>query len=50
MTAPLTIRDHHANEADALGQLMVEVYSNLAGFPTPAEQPHYYELLTPFVH
>lgn len=24
---------------------MVEVYSSLEGFPTPEEQPHYYELL-----
>ena len=45
MTAPLRIRNLRANEAIALGRLMVEVYSNLAGFPTPVEQPHYYELL-----
>ena len=25
---------------------MVEVYSHLEGFPTPAEQPRYYELLS----
>ena len=45
MTMPLTIRDLEPAEHDALGQLMVEVYSGLAGFPTPAEQPRYYELL-----
>ena len=32
-------------EAGPLGRLMVEVYSRLDGFPTPAEQPHYYEVL-----
>lgn len=42
---PLEIRDLRPEEADALGQLMVGVYSNLEGFPTPGEQPRYYELL-----
>jgi ribosomal protein S18 acetylase RimI-like enzyme len=46
MTAQLTIRDLRPAEFSALGQLMVEVYSNLEGFPTPTEQPRYYELLT----
>jgi ribosomal protein S18 acetylase RimI-like enzyme len=41
----LTIRDLHPSEFDALGRLMVDVYSKLEGFPTPAEQPRYYELL-----
>jgi ribosomal protein S18 acetylase RimI-like enzyme len=45
MTSQLTIRDLHPSEFDALGKLMIEVYSNLEGFPTPAEQPRYYELL-----
>ncbi len=45
MTTPLTIRDLRPEEFDALGQLMVEVYSHLDGFPTPEEQPGYYELL-----
>ena len=45
MTMPLTIRDLRPNESDALGRLLVEVYSSLEGFPTPEEQPHYYELL-----
>lgn len=43
--AQLTIRDLRQNEFEALGQLMVEVYSNLEGFPKPDEQPRYYELL-----
>lgn len=46
MTVQLTIRDLRAEEYDALGQLMVEVYSHLEGFPTPEEQPRYYDLLT----
>lgn len=45
MTAQLTIRDLRAEESDALGQLMVEVYSHLEGFPSTEEQPRYYELL-----
>jgi len=43
---PLTIRDLRPDEFEALGRLMVEVYSHLEGFPTPAEQPRYYELLS----
>ena len=45
MHLPLTIRDLRPEESTPLGQLMVEVYSRLEGFPTPAEQPQYYELL-----
>ena len=45
MHTPLTIRDFQPGEYDALGRLMVQVYSGLEGFPTPLEQPHYYELL-----
>ena len=45
MSSQLTIRDLRPNEFDALGRMMVEVYSRLEGFPTPPEQPHYYEML-----
>ena len=45
MSTPLTVRDVHPSEFDVLGQLLVEVYSNLDGFPKPADQPHYYEML-----
>jgi GNAT superfamily N-acetyltransferase len=45
MSTPLVVRDGCPQEFHALGQLMVEVYSGLAGFPTPAEQPLYYEML-----
>ena len=41
----LTIRDIEPTEFGALGALMVRVYSGLEGFPTPLEQPKYYELL-----
>ena len=42
---PPVIRDLDPSEFEALGQLMVDVYSHLDGFPTPAEQPRYYEML-----
>jgi len=45
MIGQLTIRDCHQAEYTALGRLMVEVYSQLEGFPSPEEQPRYYELL-----
>ena len=41
----LTIRDVAPSESATLGALMVRVYSALEGFPTPREQPGYYELL-----
>lgn len=41
----LTIRDLRPDESGTLGRLLVEVYSGLDGFPTPAEQPRYYALL-----
>jgi ribosomal protein S18 acetylase RimI-like enzyme len=45
VTAGLTIRTVRPDEHAALGRLMVEVYAALEGFPTPAEQPAYYEKL-----
>lgn len=45
MLEVLTIRDIEPSEFDALGALMVRVYSGLEGFPTPLEQPSYYDLL-----
>jgi ribosomal protein S18 acetylase RimI-like enzyme len=41
----LHIREIRKEEFPALGQLMVEVFSGLAGFPSPAEQPRYFEML-----
>ncbi|QHL87774.1 GNAT family N-acetyltransferase [Nibribacter ruber] len=40
-----TIRPALPSEFTSLGQLMVQVYSQLDGFPTPSEQPAYYHLL-----
>jgi GNAT superfamily N-acetyltransferase len=45
MLESLTIRDVVPSECEPLGALMVGVYSGLDGFPTPLEQPAYYELL-----
>lgn len=45
MPITLTIRDLQPSEHESLGRLMVDVYSRLDGFPTPAEQPRYYEML-----
>lgn len=50
MASSYDIRDIQPEEYDALGQLMVEVYANLEGFPTPDEQPTYYEMLAAIGH
>lgn len=41
----LHIRDAHPEEFAPLGRLLVAVYSQLEGFPSPAEQPRYYAML-----
>ncbi|WP_210462002.1 GNAT family N-acetyltransferase [Rufibacter roseolus] len=41
-----TIRNADPNEFEALGQLMVQVYSQLEGFPKPDEQPAYYQMFS----
>lgn len=45
MSDELQIREIRPEEHADLGQLMVRVYSQLEGFPSPEEQPAYYELL-----
>ena len=40
-----TIRNAKPKEFEEIGQLMVEVYSQLEGFPKQSEQPEYYKLL-----
>ncbi len=40
-----TIRKARPEEFEKIGQLMVQVYSQLEGFPKPGEQPAYYQLL-----
>jgi len=39
------IREARPDEFEALGRLMVDVYSHLEGFPSKDEQPAYYDLL-----
>src|SRR5262245_60691356 len=39
------IREAREDEHDELGGLLVTVYAGLEGFPGPAEQPAYYEML-----
>ena len=41
----IAIRNAKPEEHAQIGQLMVDVYSKLEGFPKPAEQPQYYNLL-----
>lgn len=41
----MQIRDVRPDEHTRLGQLMVEVYSQLDGFPSPADQSAYYDML-----
>jgi ribosomal protein S18 acetylase RimI-like enzyme len=42
----IDIREVEPGEYELLGELAVEVYSNIEGFPAPAELPDYYEMLT----
>lgn len=44
------VRDATLNEFPEIGELMVNVYSQLEGFPTPDEQPDYYEMLANIGH
>jgi pimeloyl-ACP methyl ester carboxylesterase/GNAT superfamily N-acetyltransferase len=43
--APLVIRDARLDEFEAIGQMMIAIYSGLEGFPSPKSQPEYYALL-----
>ncbi len=45
MTGSLEIREIRPVEFGPLGQLMIEVYSKLGGFPKQSEQPAYYQML-----
>ncbi len=40
------IREIRPIEYKPLGKLMVDIYTDLEGFPTPEEQPKYYEMLS----
>ena len=39
------IRNAQSHEFEETGKLMVSVYSQLNGFPKPADQPDYYKML-----
>jgi GNAT superfamily N-acetyltransferase len=39
------VRETKPSEFKKIGELMVNVYSQLKGFPTPKEQPNYYKML-----
>lgn len=41
----IEIRKANPNEFEKIGKLMVDVYSNLEGFPKKDEQPKYYQML-----
>ena len=41
----IIIRQAKAEEYKPLGELLVQVYAALEGFPRPDEQPEYYDLL-----
>jgi hypothetical protein len=39
------VRNAFASEFTEIGKLMVQVYSQLEGFPKETEQPEYYKML-----
>jgi GNAT superfamily N-acetyltransferase len=45
MNEEYRIRNAEPGEFEAIGQLMIEVYGQLEGFPKPHEQPAYYNML-----
>lgn len=40
-----TVRNARPEEFEGIGKLMVQVYSQLEGFPKESEQPNYYKML-----
>lgn len=40
-----TIRNANPNEFETIGKLLVQVYSQLEGFPKESDQPNYYKML-----
>jgi GNAT superfamily N-acetyltransferase len=45
MSTGTAVRDVRQDESEPLGRLLVDAYASLPGFPAPADQPGYYELL-----
>jgi ribosomal protein S18 acetylase RimI-like enzyme len=46
VSTTIDIREIKRSENQFLGELMVDVYSRLEGFPSPTEQPVYYKMLS----
>ncbi len=46
VTPTLDIREIKQSEFTLLGELTVDVYSKLKGFPSQSEQPDYYKMLS----
>jgi ribosomal protein S18 acetylase RimI-like enzyme len=46
VTTGLKVREITKSEYAFLGELMVDVYSKLEGFPSPSDQPDYYKMLS----
>ncbi len=44
-TTKYNVRESNQNEFEEIGELMVNVYSQLEGFPNKNEQPNYYSML-----
>ena len=40
-----TIRNANPSEFETIGKLLVQVYSQLEGFPKESDQPNYYKML-----
>ena len=45
-TSEYAVRNANPSEFEELGKLMVQVYSQLEGFPKQSEQPDYYKTLS----
>jgi GNAT superfamily N-acetyltransferase len=45
MVDEFKVREIEIGECKALGQLMIDVYSNINGIPSPKEQPEYFQML-----
>ncbi|HWA34969.1 MAG TPA: hypothetical protein VG737_12595, partial [Cyclobacteriaceae bacterium] len=45
MKGEIQVRSAKPEEFESIGKMMVEVYSQLDGFPKPHEMPHYYDML-----
>jgi GNAT superfamily N-acetyltransferase len=44
-TSAYSIRNAYSSEFEAIGKLLIQVYSQLEGFPKETDQPNYYKML-----